>query len=379
MIRLEGIEKTYPDFSIALDFSVARGEMVALLGPSGSGKTTALRIIAGFEKPDAGRILLNGKDVTDLDPALRRIGFVFQDYTLFPHLDLGHNISYGLKDRGLSRREIRERVADLLRLIGLPGHEKRRVETLSGGEQQRVAMARSLAVDPLVLMLDEPFSSIDSVLRRELREEVVRLQREVGITTLFITHDREEAFSVADRIILLRDGGIVQTGTPEDLYEKPVDRFTASFVGGANFLRGFLHFLEGGEASLRTPDGEFRVTAPGRERRISAFGGRRPAPEVPEGGPGVRALPQVGESRPDAGEGPPVWVMVRADRIRFAGGPGDNSLEARIQGRRYYGHYWEYLCDTASGVFSVYDRTRREPGTSALLHFSPADAVVVAD
>ncbi len=345
MIRLEGIEKTYADFSIRLDFTVAPGEMVALLGPTGSGKTTALRIIAGFEKPDRGRILLDGRDVTDTDPSRRRIGFVFQDYTLFPHLDAGGNIAYGLRNRGLSRDAVRERVEGLLRLVGLPGHEGRRVQTLSGGEQQRVAMARSLAVDPLVLMLDEPFSSIDSVLRRGLREEVVRLQKEVGITTLFITHDREEAFSVADRVILLRDGRIVQAGPPDELYERPVDRFTASFVGGANFLTGILVSRDGAEAVLRSGAADFRVADP-------------------SGLPG------------DTGGGE-VTVMVRADRLRFAAGPGVNTVNARIGGRRYYGHYWEYLCETGHGTLSVYDRTRRENGTPCLIAFAPGDAVVV--
>ena len=345
MIRLEGIKKTYSDFSVSLDFAVRRGEMVALLGPSGSGKTTALRIIAGFERPDEGRILLDGMDVTGLDPSRRRIGFVFQDFTLFPHLDVSGNVAYGLRKRGFSAGEMRSRMEALLEMVGLPGYGRRSVATLSGGEQQRIAVARSLAVDPLILMLDEPFSSIDTVLRRELREEIVRLQKEVGITTIFITHDHEEAFSVADRVILLRGGNIVQDGPPEELYEKPVDRFAASFVGGANFITGIFTGYSGGLPVVKA---------------TRDFGVSDPQGKLSPAASGISAT-----------------FMVRADRFRFSSGPGANSLAARIRDRRYYGHYWEYFCDTAEGTLSVYDRLRRGDGDEGYLTFDPDDAVIV--
>jgi ABC-type Fe3+/spermidine/putrescine transport system ATPase subunit len=345
MVRLEGIKKTYSDFAVSLDFSIRRGELVSLLGPSGSGKTTALRIIAGFERPDEGRIFVDGRDVTGLDPSRRRIGFVFQDYTLFPHLDAGDNIAYGLKHRGLRRDEIKSRVEELLSTVGLPGFGGRRVSTLSGGEQQRIAVARSLAVDPLVLMLDEPFSSIDSVLRRDLREEILRLQKKVGITTLFITHDREEAFSVSDRVILLRNGSVVQTGPPEELYDRPVDRFAASFVGPANFFTGrFAGAVEGRPIVKSFAD--FQVSDPWGKTAGAAAGTR-------------------------------VTFMVRSDKLRFSAAPGDNTFPALITGRRYYGHYREYLCETDAGPVGVYSRSPEKENGPCRLSFASGDGVVV--
>ncbi len=347
MIRLESVRKTYSDFDVDLDFSVEKGELVSLLGPSGSGKTTTLRIIAGFERPDSGRILLNGSDVTDLDPADRRIGFVFQDYTLFPHLDAAGNIAFGLKGR--PRAEIEERVGKFLALTGLAGYGRRRVHTLSGGEQQRVALARALAAEPLVLMLDEPFSSIDGVLRRELKEEILRLQREVGVTTIFITHDREEALSISDRIVLLREGRIAQSGAPRELYERPRNSFVASFTGQANFITGEFRGLKGGFASVGAAAGYLASDPWGKL-----------------------------EGAPD-GEGKPRMVrfMVRADRIGFVAEQGINTVSATITAKRYYGHYWEYFCSSGEGDFVVTSRDGdREPGP-VLLSFAPEDAVIV--
>jgi ABC-type Fe3+/spermidine/putrescine transport system ATPase subunit len=345
MVRLEGIKKTYSDFTVSLDFNVRRGELVSLLGPSGSGKTTALRIIAGFERPDEGRIIIDGRDVTDLDPSRRRIGFVFQDYTLFPHLDAGHNIAYGLKHRGLAKEEIKQRVEELLSTVGLPGFGGRGVAALSGGEQQRVAVARSLAVDPLVLMLDEPFSSIDSVLRRDLREEILRLQKKVGITTLFITHDREEAFSVSDRVILLRNGSVVQAGPPEELYDRPVDRFTAAFVGPANFFTGLYGGTAGGYVTVRDFI-DFRVSDPRGKTAGAAVGDK-------------------------------VTFMVRSDKLHFAGPSKDNGFPARITGRRYYGHYREYLCATEAGPVGVYCVSPVREDGPCTITFAPEDGIVV--
>jgi len=347
VIRLENVRKAYPDFGVDLDFSVEKGELVSLLGPSGSGKTTTLRIIAGFERPDTGRILLNGSDVTDLDPADRRIGFVFQDYTLFPHLDVAGNIAFGLKGR--PRSEIEKRVGEFLALTGLAGYGRRRVHTLSGGEQQRVALARALAAEPLVLMLDEPFSSIDGVLRRELKEEILRLQREVGVTTIFITHDREEALSISDRIVLLREGRIEQSGAPRELYERPLNSFVASFTGQANFIEGEFRGFKGGFVAVGAA-GEYLASDP--------WGKLKEAHD---------------------GEGKPRMVrfMVRPDRIVFVEEPKVNSFSATLTAKRYYGHYWEHLCSSGMGDFIVTSREEgREPGR-VLLSFAPEDAVIV--
>ncbi|MFW6289230.1 MAG: ABC transporter ATP-binding protein [Spirochaetota bacterium] len=236
MIELDHLRKSYPDFDIDLDLAVEGGELVSFLGPSGSGKTTTLRLIAGFERADEGRIVINGEDVTRLRPAERHIGYVFQDYTLFPHMSVAGNIGYGLQIRHEETTAITRRVDELLELMELPGYGPRRVDTLSGGERQRVAIARALAVDPVLLMLDEPFSSIDEVLRRDLRREIVRLQKELGITVLFVTHSRQEALSISDRVAVLRQGRLIQYGDPVDLYRDPVNEFVAGFVGEIGFV-----------------------------------------------------------------------------------------------------------------------------------------------
>ncbi len=236
MIELDHLRKSYPEFDIELDLTVEGGELVSFLGPSGSGKTTTLRLIAGFERADEGRIVINGEDVTRMRPAERHIGYVFQDYTLFPHMTVGGNIGYGLQIRREDPTVIARRVDELLELMELPGYGSRRVDTLSGGERQRVAIARALAVDPILLMLDEPFSSIDEVLRRDLRREIVRLQKELGITVLFVTHSRQEALSISGRVAVLRQGRLIQYGDPVDLYRDPANEFVAGFVGEIGFV-----------------------------------------------------------------------------------------------------------------------------------------------
>ena len=236
MITFEHVSKSYPEFAMHIDFSIRDGELVSILGPSGSGKTTTLRLIAGFEHPDGGRIMVNDRDVTTKTPAERQIGYVFQDYTLFPHMTVAENVGYGLRVRHRPAEEIRATVGELLELMDLPGYEDRDVSTLSGGERQRVAIARALAVDPVLLLLDEPFSSIDEVLRRDLRDEIVRLQKRLGITVVFVTHSQQEALAISDRVAVLRAGRVIQYDAVEELYHHPRDRFVASFVGEANFL-----------------------------------------------------------------------------------------------------------------------------------------------
>jgi len=212
---------------------IARGEFVALLGPSGSGKTTLLRLLAGFETPDAGSVQVEGEEVTRLPPARRRCGMVFQHYALFPHLDVGANVAFGLAKTGAERR-----VAAALALVDLAGFERRRVQELSGGQQQRVALARALAPEPRVLLLDEPLSNLDPTLRERTRRELRALIKRLGITTLFVTHEQDEAFDLGDRIAVLSRGRVEQVGTADVLYEQPATLFVATFVGRANVLRG---------------------------------------------------------------------------------------------------------------------------------------------
>src|SRR5438128_853801 len=213
---------------------MARGEIVALLGPSGSGKTTVLRLLAGFERPDAGRIAIEGEDVTALPPARRRCGMVFQHYALFPHLDVGENVAFGLRGRADPGRK----AGELLKLVDLAGFERRKPQELSGGQQLRVALARALAPEPRLLLLDEPLSNLDPSLRERTRRELHALIKRVGITTLFVTHEQEEAFDLGDRVAVLHAGRLEQLATADDLYEHPASLFVATFVGRANVLRG---------------------------------------------------------------------------------------------------------------------------------------------
>jgi ABC-type Fe3+/spermidine/putrescine transport system ATPase subunit len=233
LTRRFGVTAAVDDLELRLD----RGEVVTLLGPSGCGKTTALRLIAGFETPDAGAVRFRGKDVTSWGPRRRGFGMVFQNYALFPHMDVFENVAFGLRCRAVAEAEIRERVARVLALVDLPDQAERRVQQLSGGQQQRVALARALAIEPPLLLLDEPLSNLDATLRERTRTELRRLIKELGITALFVTHDQEEAFDLSDRVAVMRAGRIRQVGTPEELYDAPSDPFVAGFVGRANRLR----------------------------------------------------------------------------------------------------------------------------------------------
>jgi putative spermidine/putrescine transport system ATP-binding protein len=219
-----------------VSFGFDKGEFISLLGPSGCGKTTILRMIAGFETPSSGTIMVDGQDITSLKPNQRQLGMVFQAYALFPNLNVGDNIGFGLKIAGVPAEERRARVADMLKLIGLPGFEKRYPYEMSGGQQQRVALARAIAPRPRMLLLDEPLSALDAKIRVSLREEIRAIQRELGITTVFVTHDQEEALSISDRIVVMNAGNIEQLGAPNDIYNTPKTRFVATFVGQLNNL-----------------------------------------------------------------------------------------------------------------------------------------------
>jgi putative spermidine/putrescine transport system ATP-binding protein len=221
-----------------IDLEIHDGEFFSMLGPSGSGKTTTLRMIAGFELPTAGRILLHGDDVTDLPPFDREVNTVFQDYALFPHMTVGENVSYGLVVRKVPKAEREERVADALRMVRLEGYERRRPGQLSGGQRQRVALARALVNRPRLLLLDEPLGALDLKLREEMQIELKQIQREVGITFIYVTHDQQEALTMSDRLAVFNRGRIEQVGTPADVYERPATRFVAGFVGTSNLIAG---------------------------------------------------------------------------------------------------------------------------------------------
>ena len=237
-LSINGISKSFGPMQVVrnADIEVGRGEFVSFLGPSGCGKTTILRMVAGFETPSTGSISIDGRDITYLKPSQRNIGMVFQSYALFPNLTVAGNIGFGLRVAGVGRAEIDQRVKEMLALIGLPQLADRFPWQLSGGQQQRVALARAIAPRPSVLLLDEPLSALDAKIRVSLREEIRAIQQELGITTIFVTHDQGEALSMADRIAVFNDGRIMQTGTPEEIYRRPRTRFVVDFVGSSNVL-----------------------------------------------------------------------------------------------------------------------------------------------
>lgn len=239
-IELLDIEKRYGAVHAVSDFnlSVEKGEMVALLGPSGCGKTTTLRMLAGFVPVSAGTLRLDGRDITSVPPYQRNIGMVFQGYALFPHMTVAKNVAFGLRMRRLPESEIAPRVTEALGRVRLQSHSDRFPRELSGGQQQRVALARAMAINPDVLLLDEPLSALDARLRQEVREEIRELQRTLGLTTVIVTHDQDEALSMADRMVVMNKGGVEQIGTPAALYERPCNRFVAEFLGKSNFLHG---------------------------------------------------------------------------------------------------------------------------------------------
>src|SRR3954464_2789594 len=252
-IRLAGVRKPYGEVGAVagVDLEIRRGEFFTLLGPSGSGKTTCLRMIAGFERPDAGSIELAGDDVSRLPPAERDVNTVFQDYALFPHMSVGDNVAYGLKVKKVARAERAERVADALSMVRLDGYGDRRPSQLSGGQRQRVALARALVNRPRVLLLDEPLGALDLKLRQQLQVELKRIQNEVGITFVYVTHDQDEALTMSDRIAVMDGGRVLQVGTPRDVYEEPGSRFVAGFVGVSNLLELPVERSDGGALTLR--------------------------------------------------------------------------------------------------------------------------------
>jgi ABC-type Fe3+/spermidine/putrescine transport system ATPase subunit len=247
-VELTAVTKRFGDVAAvdAIDLEVRPGEFLSLLGPSGCGKTTTLRLIAGFERPDAGEVRIGGRDVSRLPAYRRNVNTVFQSYALFPHLTVGDNVSYGLKQRGLGRSERRARSAEMLELVQLTGLEARKPRQLSGGQQQRVALARALVMQPQVLLLDEPLGALDLKVRKELQIELKRIQEEIGITFVYVTHDQEEALAMSDRVAVMNAGRIEQLGAPGEIYDHPETEFVAGFIGDTNFVQ-----VNGREVGIR--------------------------------------------------------------------------------------------------------------------------------
>jgi len=328
-IRIDNVSKVfdhqvkgqvYAARDVSLD--VGPGEFVTLLGPSGCGKTTTLRMVAGFGLPDMGRIFIGGQDVTTLPANQRNIGFVFQNYALFPHLSIHENVAYGLRVRKLPDDEIARSVADVLSLVGLTGYERQFPAQLSGGEQQRVALARAIVIRPRVLLFDEPLSNLDARLRIQMRHEIRELQQRLSITTLYVTHDQEEAMAVSDRIAVMNKGSIVQVGSAEDLYYRPASEFVARFIGKVNLVPG--HVANIGKAGVD----------------VDVLGQRIPLRAAPAG---VKA-------------GDPVNVVLRPEAIGIEAStrqeePGFHA--ATVTSRTFLGEKVEYLVECAGETLQI--------------------------
>jgi spermidine/putrescine transport system ATP-binding protein len=323
-VRLEDLRKQFGEVAAVdgVTLEIRAGEFFSLLGPSGCGKTTTLRMIGGFELPTAGRILLGSRDVTNEPPERRPVNMVFQSYALFPHLTVFENIAFGLRRRKTPDPEVRARVGEALELVHLAGYDKRRPDQLSGGQQQRVALARALVNRPQVLLLDEPLGALDLKLRRELQVELKRVQLEVGITFIYVTHDQEEALALSDRIAVMNGGRVEQLGTPEELYDRPRSRFVAGFIGTTNLLDGVVERVDGGTAVVRLAHGE-------------------------------PAMAQAGE----AAAGDPVDVAIRPEAIDLvptgaaaAGGDAATTLDGEILQTAYLGTSISFQVRTTAGA-----------------------------
>jgi len=337
-VDLDGLVREFGPTRAVDDVSVrvADGEFFTLVGPSGCGKTTTLRLVAGFEEPDAGDVRFGGESVAGVPPEDRDVGIVFQSYALFPHMTVGENVAYGLRFRdppgGVSTDE---RVAELLELVDLPGMADREPSALSGGQQQRVALARALAPGPSVLLLDEPMSALDARLRERLRGKVREIQRELDITTIYVTHDQEEALSISDRVAVMNSGRVEQVGTPEEVYREPASRFVAEFVGDNNVLDGTASPLETKGSSVSVGSASF---------------------EVAEAATGT------------------VAIGLRPESLSF--GSGGNELAVTVERAEFLGDAYKVYCDWHGTQLLVKTTDAPDPGP-ATVSFEPSDADVI--
>ena len=345
-IELVGLTKRFAEVAVdSVDLTVASGEFFSLLGPSGCGKTTTLRLIAGFEQPTAGKVLLDGTDMTGIPPHRRNVNTVFQSYALFPFLDVFDNVAFGLRHRRLPKDEIGKQVHEALDLVQMTEYAKRRPGALSGGQQQRVALARALVLKPAVLLLDEPLGALDAKLRRSLKVELKALQERVGITFLYVTHDQEEALTMSDRLAVMNSGRIVQIGAPREVYEEPFDTYVADFLGVSNLME---------------------VNVVGR-------------------GPGARCHIRIGDSALVSERGEvdglgPAHAVIRPERVRIEpfGSTGDNRLPAMVERLVYVGAATQVMLRLGAGM-PLQALVQNDGGQSGLAQGSPAHVFLPPD
>lgn len=354
ILHLSGITKDFGDGPVLnnLHLDVYPGEFLTLLGPSGCGKTTTLRIIAGLEQPTSGKVFLEGKDVTAFPPEKRHVNTVFQNYALFPHMNVFQNIAYGLKIQKISKQEQKERVMAALSLVRLSGYEKRMPSQLSGGQKQRVAIARAVVLQPRILLLDEPLGALDLKLRQEMQKELKQLQQQLGITFIYITHDQEEALNMSSRIVIMRNGLIEQIGTPEEIYERPRTLFAADFIGQSNLLRGVVAAKQ---------DDQLRIDVNGL------------------------ALPAIcsADYRPEVGDR--IVLCLRPQRIHYASTP-QHGMELRgvIHSKEYVGgmQHTQIVLNDSLMLNAVSQSTELDSypvGSEVYVGWSPAHAPIVPD
>jgi len=352
-VVLTGIHKAYGEVVAVqkADLTVPAGSFVTLLGPSGCGKTTLLKMIAGLEDPTRGEIVIKGRRINEVPIHKRNLGMVFQNYALFPHMSVFDNIAFGLRYRQVPRAEVRERVTKALAIVRLPGVERRYPAQLSGGQQQRIALARAIVIQPDVLLLDEPLSALDANLREEMRVELKRIQREIGVTTVFVTHDQDEALAMSDQVVVMNTGHVEQVGRPEEVYRFPETRFVADFLGQSNILRGKVQATEDGMVQVKLANGE-TLSARGEGRDLG---------------------PQ------------PVEAVIRAHRVQVlaldgSAGEGLNRYRGVISDMNYLGGMASYFVDLAGervqAINPIAGRIFRE-GETVALTVAPEDCVLL--
>ena len=351
LLSLKQKKKNFGEGNVLMDVSldVQRGEFVTLLGASGCGKTTTLRIVSGLETPDTGEVILNGRDMTDLPPESRPVNTVFQSYALFPHMNVEKNVAYGLRVRKMDKKAQAQRVKEMLELVQMSEYAKRMPAQLSGGQRQRIAIARALAPQPQLLLLDEPLGALDLQLRRQMQVELKRLQKKLGITFIYITHDQEEAINMSDRIAVMKDGRFEQLGTPEEIYDKPKTLYVAEFIGRSTILTGRVLSVSGSCAVIENENGRFSVDSTNASLR----------------------------------EGETCEVCVRTERMRQSKTPVEGfDLPATVREARYAGGNVLTYVTLRDGTEVVAEGVERmcdapQPGDTVYMHWNPAQAAVI--